>query len=82
MARRIMAVASSTVGALTLGVMLANGAVGSAGPTHIPRQPGAPAHVHYPPVSGQRHVQSNLVYHGGPVVQKFSNTYAIFWEPK
>jgi hypothetical protein len=80
-ARRIMAVGSSTLAALTLAAIMANGAMGTAGPTHIQRQPGAPAHVHYLPVSGPGHVQSNLVYHGGPVVQQMSNTYAIFWEP-
>jgi hypothetical protein len=73
--------AACALALVALAPALANGPAASAGPAHIARQPGAPAHVHYLPVSPPRHAQANLLYHGGPVMRKVSNTYAIFWEP-
>ncbi len=78
---RFTAASSLTFAALTLALVFANGSAATAGTAHIPRQRGAPAHVHYLPVTGPAHTQSNLIYHGGPVMLK-TNTYAIFWEPK
>jgi hypothetical protein len=48
-----------------------------------PKQPGAPANIHYMPVPGSRPSRplGQLVYHGGQVMRQQSNTYAIFWEP-
>jgi hypothetical protein len=77
---RFTAATSLTFVALTLALLFANGSAAIAGAAHIARQPGAPAHVHYLPVSQPKHVDENLTYHGGPVMLK-TNTYAIFWEP-
>jgi hypothetical protein len=73
--------ATSALTAAALAVALTTGSAAAAEPAHIARQPGAPTHVHYLPVHAPRSVQSNLIYHGGLVMQKASNTYAIFWEP-
>ena len=78
---RFTAATSFTFVALTLALVFANGSAADAGAAHMGRQLGAPAHVHYLPISAPLHIQENLVYHGGPVMQKTTNTYAIFWEP-
>lgn len=81
--RRPMLLRITGASALTLTALAAAMTTGStaiAGPAHIARQPGAPAHLHYLPVAPPKHVQANLIYHGGPVM-KTTNTYAIFWEP-
>ena len=80
---RPMLIRFTAAGALTLVALapaLTNGPAASAGSARIVRQPGAPAHIHYLPVNPS-HTQANLVYHGGQVMQKATNTYAIFWEP-
>jgi hypothetical protein len=80
---RAASAALVVVAAVAASVTMGSAAIaGSAG--HIPRQPGAPAHIHYlpsHPSAQPTHTASNLIYHGGPVMLT-SKTYAIFWEPK
>jgi hypothetical protein len=79
---RIAATSALALTALATALGTGSAAVaGPARPAHIARQPGAPAHIHYLPVRAPDSAQSDLIYHGGPVMQKASHTYAIFWEP-
>src|SRR5690348_8560496 len=83
---RLRAASAALVTLAAVAASVTMGSAASAGAAgHIPRQPGAPAWVHYlpsHPAAQPNRTASNLIYHGGPVMQKMSNTYAIFWEPK
>jgi hypothetical protein len=82
---RIRAASAALVTLAAIAASVTMGSAATAGSSrHIPREPGAPAWVHYlpsHPSAQPNHTASNLLYHGGPVMQKMSNTYAIFWEP-
>jgi hypothetical protein len=81
---RIRAVSAALVTLAAIAASVTMGSAATAGSArHIPRQPGAPAQIHYMPPrpSSPNRVASNLMYRGGPVMLR-SNTYSIFWEPK